>query len=193
MRRDVLVDADKALTDVWVWERMRRRHLLSTIGVASSIAGCVGRLSETDPDGTETQTPTGTGTSNKQGCSVPESSPLPSTDVPSELTRESAISTAELLEEQYAIERARAEDWNVDGTDKTEPVVQSSEDGFFVKVSVAVLANKPTQVGTGTEQTLYGDFSYTGWYRITAQRIERAPGTGGTTPPEDGWKTLACE
>ena len=108
------------------------------------------------------------------------------------LTEKSAKSVAVSVEETYAVVREESDGWNIDGTDWVETYVQSFDNGYFVKVTVSIDAHKSTQVGTGTEQKLYGSFSYKGWYRITNKKIERAPAQSGETPPESGWTTVAC-
>lgn len=171
---------------------MRRRPFLSTIGSTVLIAGCMGSPSDGTTEGDSSQTTIATETATERDCTVPESSPLPSTEVPSELTRETAKSAAISVEETYPFARAESDGWKVDGTDGTRSTVQTSENGFFILATVNIDTHKSTDGGTGTEQTLYGSFSYEGWYRINEKRIERAPAYSGDTPPEEGWKTVAC-
>lgn len=171
---------------------MRRRLFLSTLGLTASIAGCMGSPPDGTTEGDSSQTTIATETATERDCTVPESSPLPSAEVPSELTRETAKSAAISVEKSYAFARAESEGWNVDGTDGTRSTVQTSENGFFILATVNIDTHKSTDSGTGTEQTLYGSFTYEGWYRINDKMIERAPAYSGATPPEEGWKTVAC-
>lgn len=155
---------------------MRRRAMLHALGVATLFAGC-----STSPPVSRTP----------DDCTIPESSPLPSTEVPSELTRDSAESFALSVEKSYAIQRANTDGWNVDGIDWTKSSVEEDDGGFVVKATVSLDAHKSTQAGTGTE-TLYGSLLYSGWYQVSETRAERAPGDDGKTPPERGWTTIAC-
>lgn len=171
---------------------MRRRTMLHAIAVATLSAGCTdspaAHSAESD---CANCTSSPTVSRSADDCTVPESSPLPSADVPSDLTRESAESFALSVEKTYAVQRAEADGWNVDGTDWTESSVRAIDGGFLVEATVNLDAHKSTRAGTETEM-LYGSLSYSGRYRVVQGRAERAPGEGGDTPPERGWTTLAC-
>lgn len=157
-----------------------RRQFLGFI-IAATLSGCSTSESPTTTERTTTD----------QGCTTPESSPLPSAEVPSEQTRESAERVAVSIEETYGRERAESEGWTVDGTDWTETSVQDFANGHFAKATVSIDAHRSYSSGTGTEETEYGSLLYKGWYRITSEKIERAPATGGG-PPETGWTTVTC-
>ena len=162
------------------------------MGLVTLIAGCTGGPSDSPSNSERNPTSTSAQATTKKDCTVLESSPLPSADVPSELTEQTAKSVAVSIEESYAIEREKSGGWIIDGTEWTDTDVQPFEGGFYVKATVSLDAHKSTEIGSSTEQIVYGSLYKRGWYRITSQKIERAPAGDGETPPDSGWTTVAC-
>lgn len=173
---------------------MNRRHVLSAVGstLAFTLAGCIslGTGSTTE---TRTVEPTTRATDSETPCTVPNSSPLPSATVPDESTTNAAKSVALAVERSYASHRAEADGWTVDGIDSTDTSITELDAGYLVEATVRLDVHRETQFGTETdEETLYGSFNYSGWYRVTTRRVERAPGKNAATPPGRGWTTVAC-
>lgn len=175
---------------------MRRRSLLYSLVVTPLLSGCTAPSGpSSEDDCTNCTTSAGSPqTPSKQTteCTVPDSSPLPSAELPSELPRDSAESLALSVEETYAVQRAENDGWTVDGTDGVYATVEQSDTGFLVKATVNLDTTKYQEESTGTSQTLYGSLTYSGWYRVTDQKAERAPGEGHESPPEWGWMTIVC-
>ena len=173
---------------------MRRRNLLTYIGVATLTPGCAGGRVDTSAESERTPSPASPlQTTAEQNCTVSESSRFPSAAVPSELTKRSAKSVAVSIEESYAKEESEPKGWRVDGVAYINTQIQSFDDGFLIRVIVTVVAHKP--MGTDTddyEDQMFGKRGTKGWYRITDEKIERAPVSSEEEPPESGWTTVAC-
>lgn len=175
---------------------MRRRALLCSLTVTQLLSGCTASSGPSSEDNctdctTSVDSPQ-TPAKQTTECTVPDSSPLPSAELPSELTRDSVESFALSVEETYAVRRAENDGWTVDGTDGVYATVERDDTGFLVKATVNIDATKSQEKSTGTPQTLYGSLTYSGWYRVTDQKAERGPGEGHDSPPDWGWVTVVC-
>lgn len=172
---------------------MNRRALLETTtalssaGIATLTAGCLGALEQAD-ESTDSTPPTSTTT--RTSCEVSGRVDVGDVEIPDTVTRESAGEVALFVEEAYARNRAEAEGWNVSGVDSTDTTVEPADVGFHARAAVSLDAvESDERADDGT--TVAGSLYYDGWYHVTENRIERASGRNDA-PPEDGWTTVAC-